>query len=256
MKIINVFRIDTTNSGDWHSPPFRYFPELGSNTLEATDKKTIPEQSLVVIGGGGLISPKPAFQHIRRLFKKNICIGWGLGENQIDNKNSGYLSPDTPQLFPSWLQDFDLIGLRDKNSPHQHIPCASCLHPAFDNPAASKYEIGFYLHKRIPLPVGNFPYITNDGNNIEEKINFIAQCEVIISNSYHGVYWAMLLNKKVICCPFGTKFFGLHNQLRHCPPWNIEMTNLDELISHDNYLQQCRKKNITFSKKVLELINN
>jgi hypothetical protein len=253
MQIINAFRSDRSNAGDWFSPPHHYFPEFSGETIDTVSKEMPKERSLVIIGGGGLISPKPAFQRLRRFFGKHLCVGWGLGENIVDYKNSGYLAPE-PQKFPDWLQGFDLLGLRDYQSPYHHVPCASCLNPVFDNVPTPIREIGFYCHKRIPLATGKHPFTTNDGDDLERKVRFIAECEVVVTNSYHGAFWAMLLNRKVICAPFGSKFFGLHPDLRFCPPWDIDLTDLESLGTFDGYLAEARQKNHDFAEKVRSLL--
>ena len=214
MTLINVFRSDPKNVGDWYCAPHRYFLELGSEVLDISGTDLPPKDSLLIVGGGGLISPSGSFTRLKTLTQEFPSIGWGLGENWRIHKEIGYMSPvDNPQTFPSWLSNFKALGLRDLNSPFQHVPCASCLHEAFDNPSAPKRKIGFYAHKRIPLASGKHPIITNDGSDMESKIEFLAHCEVIVTNSYHGAYWGMLLNRRVICVPFGTKFFALHPSL-------------------------------------------
>lgn len=253
MKIINVFRMDPTNAGDWHSPPMRYFPELGGECLDVISKVLPKERSIIVFGGGGLISPKPAFQRLRRFLKKHVCVGWGLGENWYDAKNLGYFPPQ-PQTFPDYLDEFDLIGIRDRSEKYRQVPCASCLHPAFDQGYAVKRSIGFYLHKRIPLATAGHDICSNDGATIEDKLKFIAESEVIVTNSYHGAYWAMLLNRRVLCVPFGSKFHGFGENLVFREPWNLRLDDVAELPLYPGYLECCRERNRGIHADFLKLI--
>lgn len=253
MKIYNCFRRDDTNAGDWHSPPFRYFPELGDLTLESTSDELPKERSIIICGGGGLISPKKGFQKLRRFFGKHICIGWGLGENWIDLKSLGYLQP-APQTFPDFLSEFDLLGIRDAQPDYPQVPCASCMHEAFDQSYEIRRSIGVYEHKRIPLATYGHESASNNGESMEDKIRFIGESETIITNSYHGAYWAMLLNRRVICAPFGSKFFGFGENLEFRPPWNLRPSETENLVSYPGYLEKCRKANTDFKEKVFALL--
>lgn len=251
MNIYNCFRIDQTNVGDWHSPPFRYFKELGDLQIESVSDDMPKEKAIVVIGGGGLISPKKGFMKIKRFLKNHICIGWGLGENWIDKKDHGYCSYQK-STFPKWLSGFSALGLRDHESNFFYVPCASCMHQVFDDYASCsiKRTVGFYLHKRIPLATYGNEFITNDGSDIEEKIRFLGESEVVVTNSYHGVYWAMLLNKKIICVPFGTKFFNFKEKLYFTSPWNLKLNEelFQSLPSYGGFLKQARRQNLEFWK--------
>jgi len=42
--------------------------------------------------------------------------------------------------------------------------------------------------------------------NLKEILTVIKRHKTVITNSYHGAYWATLLGKKVIVKPWGTKF--------------------------------------------------
>ncbi len=253
MKIFNLFRMDPTNAGDWQSPPFRYFPELGDACIEVNSSTTPKERSIIVMGGGGLISPKPAFQKLQRFLGKHHCVGWGLGENWYDAKNLGYFPPQ-PQTFPDYLDRFDLLGIRDATEKHRQVPCASCMHPAFDETHTVKRHIGFYLHKRIPLASAGHDICSNDGASLEDKLKFIGESEVIVTNSYHGAYWAMLLNRRVLCVPFGSKFYGFGEPLDFRAPWDLRLDDLGELPLHPGYLERCREANHNFHTAFLDSI--
>lgn len=255
MKIFNVFRMDPTNAGDWHSPPCRYFPDLGDACIEVNSNDMPKQRSIIIMGGGGLISPKPAFQKLRRFFHKHHCVGWGLGENWHDQKNLGYFPPQ-PQTFPDYLNQFDQLGLRDVSSHYAHVPCASCLHPGFDESHAIKRQIGFYLHKRIPLATAGHDVCSNDGASLEDKLKFLGESEVIVTNSYHGAYWAMLLNRRVLCVPFGSKFFGFGEPLVFREPWALRLDDLSDLELHPGYLQKCRDLNQKFYEDFLQQVKN
>jgi hypothetical protein len=56
--------------------------------------------------------------------------------------------------------------------------------------------------------VDGMPLMSNHGCTLEEAIRFIGSGRTVISNSYHGVYWALCLGRRVICVPFSDKFLG------------------------------------------------
>lgn len=254
MQIINLFRMDETNAGDWHSPPCRYFPELGEVCAEVTAKTLPKERSIIVMGGGGLISPKQGFQRIRRFLGKHYCVGWGLGENWHDEKNLGYFPP-SEITFPDYLNEFEMLGIRDASDKFRQVPCASCMHPAFDESYVIERRIGYYLHKRIPLALQGNVAASNDGAGIEDKIRFLGSSEVVVTNSYHGVYWAMLLNRPVICIPFGSKFYGFGETIIFQKPWEIQLDPLPEFPSYEGYLTRCRAANQLFYQDFLKNIS-
>jgi hypothetical protein len=255
--ICNVFRADRGNSGDWYSPPFRYFDFLGGEWIDIYGKDVPPRGSLVVIGGGGLISPQKGFKKIRWLLKHRTCVIWGAGENWVIDVKAGYL-PQADIPLPSYLKRARLLGLRDYTGIYNHVPCASCMHEAFNRDYEIERRIGFYCHKRIDLPANGHEMTTNDGNDLEEKLAFLGGCEYVVTNSYHGAYWAALLGRRVACIPFGSKFYRLNAPVVFTKPDNLS----DQAIlgrdypSTDGYLEFCRRKNREFGRLVNELSIN
>ena len=51
--------------------------------------------------------------------------------------------------------------------------------------------------------------------NLDENktIEFIGSGDVVVTNSYHGAYWATLLGKVVVAFPWASKFYGLKDYL-------------------------------------------
>ena len=90
---------------------------------------------------------------------------------------------------------------------------------------------------------------------MNEKIAFIGSCETIVTNSYHGIYWALLLGKKVISVPFASKFYGISPDLTHCPPWDIDIDAAQAPEDPKAYLRECRDLNKQFGKKIESYIS-
>ena len=95
--------------------------------------------------------------------------------------------------------------------------------------------------------------MVNTGQNIEQILTFLGSAETVVTNTYHGVYWATLLGRKVVCIPWGTKF----SMFKH-PPTFANETNwhekIEEAKSYPRALKECRTANTDFFADVKKLI--
>lgn len=181
-------------------------------------------------------------------------ILWGAGHNK-----QGWSRKDT-MLWPEWMKKFTLVGTRDYMVGYPWVPCASCMHPAFDKKYAVTNEFVFLEHKKQMIKPGDMgdhmnpvPRFVNSGNNFEQTISILGSANTVITNSYHGVYWATLLNKKVICIdPWSSKFYFFKHQPQYCRgrEW-IQVA--PSAKSYPQALNECREANRNFWKKIQEL---
>lgn len=191
------------------------------------------------------------------LKKSGPRIIWGAGHNVNIAKRPKEL------MWPGYLSSFDLVGIRDAESPFDYVPCASCMHEAFDKKYEIKNDIIFFEHKKQLIKSADFgktaiPRFVNTGNNMEQTIELLGSANIILTNSYHGAYWGYLLGKKVIVVePWSSKFFLLkpYPKMIH----KIDrLSDLDELIEttsvHQDYLDECRIINNNFAKQVKDMI--
>ena len=232
------------------------------------------EDYAIIAGGGGLLTFKGVIPFLSELKKKRPTtklIFWGAGCNSPSCLCCG-LSP--PLALPPPLESWDLAGVRDFN--HGYIPglikgsstqksypvrrsfpwvsCPSCLHEAFDSPYESQHALVVYEHKDHPffdtIDSPKIPVMSNETADIDEVISFLGSGDTILTNTYHGVVWATLLNKKVIIFePFSTKFFGLKHKQPTCTRYNWK-EKVGEGVNYPLALEECRASNINFSKKV------
>lgn len=132
---------------------------------------------------------------------------WGAGHNEAATKKAKFID------YPEYLSAFDKVGIRDHGQLYDWAPCASCMHPAFRKKYPIKHDIIWFEHKKQIIKSTDFgsdPIMrfTNSGNNIENTIEILGSANTIITNSYHGAYWGVLLGKKVVVQePWSTKFF-------------------------------------------------
>lgn len=210
---VSLFRADRTNVGDWFSAPVRHLraldgPEVDIFRINAPTLIDAP----TIIGGGGLFSPvfNTRFEQIT-FAPAHPVIGWGLGENMRIDTQGGWVD-EGPFELPAWTGRCDLLGVRDYGSVAPWVPCVSCLHPSFLSPHVPVHEVVVFSHKRIPIDAPGLPGMTNEGHDLEAVLDFLGSGHVVVTNSYHGAYWATLLGRAVVALPFSSKFWGLRHR--------------------------------------------
>jgi hypothetical protein len=114
------------------------------------------------------------------------------------------------------------------------------MHPAFDLEYEIEHEVVYYGHHPLaPLEwareLGLGPVLTNAGTDMARVVAFLGSGRVIVTSSYHGVYWGRLLGRTVVPQPRGSKFW-------HLPPAGPGM------------LEDHRALNRTFHQAALSLL--
>jgi len=260
----NYYCSPSDNIGDASCSPSLYFDfpfQVEGKNIDSFKYSCNP----VIFGGGGLLYRNRYKKIIFALEnKKDIIIGWGIGHNKVN-----YLfSNDSCYRYLDSFK-FDLLGIRDygidlKNS--SYVPCVSCMSSFFNKLKQITNDIVLYTHRKkkynsLDSDINNFPIMDNSGHfkDLEKKINFIKTANVIITNSYHGAYWGMLLNKKVIVYkPWASKFFGFK-----IPPFfayskkeALEIAKNNKKYDYSGILEEYRYLNNVFYKKTIEIILN
>ena len=199
----------------------------------------------MVYGGGkilGSLHAKAAAAKSRSLLR----IGWGLSSVQSSRFSLKYFRSQ---------RVLDLIGTRDwGDSRFEYAPCTSCMSQEFNTPAAAQHELVFYLHAGktqgmgLQVPDG-VPVMTNTGASLADALQFIASGNTVVSNSYHGVYWTMLMGRKAVCIPFSNKFSAYR-----LPPAIATVDNwrqvVKEAVAHSDFLGLSREATQTFKTMV------
>jgi hypothetical protein len=256
--MFNIFRADNTNAGDWWSPPIRYFRFKNPKAIDILKCNQLPNiESVFVVGGGGLGRPffSNALNNLKRPDRKYKLISWGAGCDVAEDR-AGIVDVSNDPIG-SYFNGFDENGLRvfPESPSHTWVPCSSCMWPGFERYRAliPIEKIGVYEHKRVPIKFQefqNYPKLSNAGDSIEEKLSFMARFEIIVTNSYHGVYWASLLNRKVICIPFKSGLFTFKHQPKYLKD-DFSSIRVDEIATFPNALEECREANVDFFKRVV-----
>lgn len=255
-NIINIYRHITTNTGDMYSSPCLYFDWLkNAEKIDIYMEKvseviTNVDKKVLILGGGGLITNKDFKKSLdwigKSRFKKKIV--WGAGHNTHDQNEFRNSDP--------FLEMFDLVGIRDFGTKYEWVPCASCMHEAFNKIYPIKNEIVVYEHKNFPLMITSYPKRNNKSGDLAETLSFLGSGKTVITNTYHGVYWTTLLQRKVILIePFSTKF----NSFKHSPAISNRKNFKDYLNTakiYPNALSECRKANMNFALKVKRMLRD
>jgi hypothetical protein len=240
-RLINIFWFDTLNSGDIYSGAGTYFSfnfpvefiDIKNPDLFSSSWKEKLKDSFIIIGGGGHI-------HLPSLdYNNGICeplnrlmdlsdkiVIWGIGNNILGTKK---------HIYPNCLRKALLIGLRDDISlisnedlqggdiwglPNtRHVPCPSCmsyfLFVTKQEALFPKYEIGYCVHHNSDIEIKSNRYIIMDkGEDLPCIIKFIRESELIVTDSYHAAYWALLLGRRVkVPYLYSSKFYSLHKSI-------------------------------------------
>jgi hypothetical protein len=249
-----IHRIDMTNTGDMISSCHNYYDFPGFKIIKHDiynpDFSKIEENDKIILSGGGLLNCLEIWnQNINKLLElsENV-IGWGIGLNKHNN---------TEIKTEINFNKFRLLGIRDYNvklSDHtEYVPCSSCKLPHFNNKYEVRRKIAACEHheKKINLP---FEKINNEAE-ISEIIRFIGETDIVLSNTYHCLYFSLLMNKKsILYKSFSEKFNNLKYKFKTFNE-SLEIEEDELIFDNGNPLAESIEINDNFYKKVLSSLN-
>lgn len=267
--VLNVHRHDPNNVGDFYCAPHLYFPELHQSVCDIGDmRKTsaalrhkwaenIRTHDLI-IGGGGLLN-LPHFAHQMALFEalakrgKKIVL-WGPGHN--DPNWGAFKAPAHYQID---LSKFGLVGLRDYSAPGTWVPCVSCLHPIFDKEYTPEHEYGVLMGKKSAQNKERQNLLrevpsSHNATDLNEMIEFIGSCGTLVTDSYHAMYWGLLMGRKVLVIPTTTKFLDFKYPVP-ITEFHSFKKDLKRAVKFDGLLDECRSINLDFAQKVFDYLS-
>ncbi len=240
---------DTQNLGDAVCSPFDYYPEFGVHGRAVDLSQPTPAVQSVIYGGGKIMGG---------LAKR-------LGPNDWAAQHRIAWGVSTVQKFPISLKYWraframHLVGSRDWGDDRFcFAPCVTCVSPLFDAPVVENHDVVLYLHhwksagQQVVRPTG-VPVMENNNPSLSETIRHLASARVVVSNSYHGVYWALLLGKRVLCLPFSNKF----HSYRIAPGYGDASdwpSQLGKARGSDEMLGLCRSATGVFRQQVGDLM--
>lgn len=247
-SIVNLHHKSTQNVGDANCSPLDLFGMEGA-VDDLMNFEDCENADAVIFGGGMVLKKIRQLDILKKM--KGLKIGWGVGHNKAVKNKYEYAGEP-------FLADFDLLGVRDFVEGLRYVPCPSCMLLQFDMLYQIKHDVVFYQNTlSAPMPKGlPGPLMGNDEMDLNKVISFLASGETVVSSSYHGVYWAMLLGRRVVAVPFNAKFYGFSHEIVKC-----EMGDWKEAVSAARsynppyFLNESRELNIEFYFDVMGLID-
>jgi hypothetical protein len=241
----------TDNTGDLMSSPRHWF--VWPSETRAVDFRTVrgPLPGPVIAGGGALTfwilrgglydSPGPK-------------IAWGVGTTLHGETEP---LPDPPEGEGY----FDLVGVREwsaaREAAGRWAPCASCMSALFDDPPAPTRPTVRFLNadpnirRKYPLGFDHLPTMYNT-EPMAEIVAFLASAETVVTDSYHGVYWATLLGRGVVCQPYSSKFHGFRHPPAMIAPGAEALPRVG--INYPHALAECRAATWAFYHRVQDVL--
>lgn len=269
--VLFINRMSDPNVGDRLCSPYLYFRKSYPNAFHREIeipwgrgvarvkrqvlKKIRDSANLIVIGGGGLLGA----DYFRRDLAFWTAGGaptalWGAGHNAHDPQAVAQSFPDESEY--DQLVPFSAIGLRDWGPGFVWVPCASCMNPLFDKKAGNGNGTLFVIHRDLRNDTeavrailaraeGDHEIAFND-ENAESFVGKLVAARQVVTTSYHGAYWATLLQKPVVAIGGGTKV----GMLKHKIPLSDAQSWPDVMRDAPIYpesLEECRDRNSEFN---------
>jgi hypothetical protein len=237
--------------------PADYFPEFSAcERIHLRDilceiDRLKQEEAVIIFGGGGLLSIRVS-PIIRAVIKEKLpVILWGVGKNEC-------LNPPEVNDF-SYLKDALLVGLRDLNSGYNWTPCPSCL-AIWPKYISIPISHPFIVFENLGIPIvayTEFPRLINWGwqKTFCGVLTFLSSGSTIITTSWHGAFWGLCLERKVILWKpevYTNKFRASFDFLPAATEGTlVELCQLDEKNEEQvNYRANCQRATNDFFNQV------
>jgi len=248
-RLQNVYWANPANTGDMASAPLNFvrFEGFRPAFVDMRSARPAPDDPLILGGGGLLQEPtlRPKVEAMMADARAPVVL-WGMGFN-----TNGMRDRDN---LPPWIARAALAGLRDALPGVRWVPCTSCLHEAFNRRFAVRRQMVSF--EGNPLGIEGLPRMAcRAGQPIERILAFLGSAEVVVTSSYHGMYWATLLGRRVVLIPNAdaSKFFHF--------PFPAALATLTDWRSaaararpYPEALEACREANRAFARDVAGLL--
>ncbi len=221
--------------------------------------QTLHDHDIVISAGGFCCNyrtrPGEFVIYERLLARGNRLYFWGPGFNEhaANVHQPDYGAPYSMAYNPLFGHpNVVMAGFRDYGNPYEYVPCASCLDPMFDGPFAPEHDVVILEHEILQLDFPGNERLPKKKQSVDlyspaEIAAFLGGARTVVTNTYHGAYWALLLNRAVVIYkPWSSKF----HTLKHTPSLANE-ANIHEAIANaqprtPDYLADSRAINEDF----------
>jgi len=250
-KLHIIHRIDKTNTGDIVSNCSEYYSfepyKIVKHDIYSPDFTLIKRNDPIILSGGGLLNCLEIWnKNINKLLELSENVfGWGIGFNSHHNTNINTKIN---------LSKFKLLGIRDFKQSYEsntrYITCSSCNLPQLKYEYKIQRNIGVIEHHHNKIKLKEKYDKINNEEKIDNLIKFIGESNIIITNTYHALYFSALLNKKcVLYNSFSEKF-------NYTKFHYIKYQDNMELNENNKQLNQIQNLNKELIKECIKINNN
>ena len=235
----------TPNIGDRVATPARWL-DFGAEVTVQDFGAEVPPCDVAVFGGGQVYGEAAGGVLYRSAAARRRVV-WGIGMLGVNRDTARH------DVFAGAV---DLMGCRDVGVPGTvHVPCVSCMAPRLATPPPPRHEVVLYAHATksggLMRPAG-IPFASNHGGSFAQAIDFIGSGATVVTNSYHGTYWAMLMGRRVLCLPYSDKFGGFSRAPETADPADW-LAAVPRARAAAGYLAECRALTRAFHARVMGL---
>jgi hypothetical protein len=131
------------------------------------------------------------------------------------------------------------------------------MHPALDRAFPVRHEFVIYEHAHHPIGIApSAPRMANNepSERMEGVVEFLASGELVITNTYHGAFWSLLLGRRILIYrPYSNRFHFFKPRVVFCDGENWR-AKAKEAAGAPGYLDECRRLNREFAEQVFRLL--
>lgn len=251
-----VSRVDDSNAGDRVASPLTHYADrftafpFRRHDIRYIDWDAVHHDDVVILGGGGMLDHTEFMNRaINRLLRVGApVIAWAPGFNTHFGLSPSFRTPID-------FDRFALLTVRDFENEHgiPYLPDVTCVMPQLRTTHEIRRRFGVAHHKDFPLDFPDHDAISND-TSVEEILTFIGESEIVVSNSYHMIYWATLMGKRCLSPGgFSTKFDGFEYPPTFINPGEDLEAAAMRARSYD-VLDACIEKTDLFLEDVLAVV--
>jgi calcineurin-like phosphoesterase family protein len=249
----------SSNAADLNFNPLPYFPEFLEiapcirHNYDRIEWGLIEPKDRVILSGDIINFDNDHKEHRDITALGNITGGrlilWSGGISNSSNI--------AEEIVTNLINKFELISTREFGFQGiRYVPCVSSMMKELDFPDfQAPQKFGVIEHKNFPIKdFSDIPKISN-AYALPQILSFIRRSDTIITNSYHIIYWATLLKRKVIVCfPYADKYrFLKYPPARYSG--DLELDSSKAGIYPDT-LSESRRLNELFFNDCLNLIKS
>jgi len=245
----------TFNAGIYFLDLFFSYPCVYHGILDV-NFDLIKPTDWVIFSGSDIYHPSTAADVFDKLIFKTggRVISWGCGYNlQEGNDNLLDISLNKRGFALFTTRDYNFMS--EFGKPERYLPCPSCMQPGLKIKSEIVREILVIEHKWFPIH--DFPQYEKVNNSIQalQLLSLIASSRVVITNSYHMLYWATLMGKKVILTGKYASKFDFFKYTPVIYSGDLQ-SDIERAVNYPHALNECRQLNIEFANEVISLIKN